>query len=389
MRRVVVKRTKRLLAGHPWVFSNELAEGPGGFEPGEVAELYDPKGNFLAIAYVNPHSLISARVLSREKEEIGADFLKSRVGGAMELRARLKIPDPSAFRVVNSEGDFLPGLVVDKYDDVLAVQLLTAGMERLKEEIISVLEGLYKNPRAIVIRNDSRIRELEGLPLYKEIARGTVEPLPVIEEGGVRFEVDPLEGQKTGFFLDQRENRMEMKQYLEGRGLDLFSYSGGWGVHIASGGKAEVSLVDDSGPALAQARRNAQLNGADARMEFVKADVFEFLKGKAALKEKYGFIVLDPPAFVKSAKKIKEALKAYRLLNRLALELLAPEGMLVTSSCSYHVSREDFLEMLRAAGREAGRGLRLLAFRGQSTDHPVLLAAPETEYLKCALLQAG
>jgi 23S rRNA (cytosine1962-C5)-methyltransferase len=386
MRRVVLRKTRRLLAGHPWVFSNELAESPAGFVPGEVAELYDSKGDFLAVAYLNPHSLISARVLSREKEEIGPAFLKGRIEGAAKLRGRLNIPGPSAFRLVNSEGDFLPGLVIDKYADVFAVQLLTAGMEALKEEIIDVVEGLFA-PRAIVMRNDSRVRELEGLALYKEVARGTIEPLPSIEEDGVRFEVNPLEGQKTGFFLDQGENRVEMKKYLAGRGLDLFCYSGGWGTHIASGGKAEVSLVDDSGPALAQARRNAQLNGLEGRMEFVKADVFEFLKEKAARKGKYDFIVLDPPAFVKSAKKIKEALKAYRLLNRLAMELMIPGGMLVTSSCSYHIGREDFLEVLRQAGRAAGKGPRLLAFRGQSKDHPVLLAAPETEYLKCALLQ--
>ena len=239
----------------------------------------------------------------------------------------------------------------------------------------------------IIVRNDSRSRVLEGLPLYREIAKGLPLPLPVIGEDGVLFEVDAYEGQKTGFFLDQRENRSAFADLVkEGRGLDLFCYTGGWSLRLAAAG-AIVTGVDESERAVGLAKRNSELNGLGERVSFVKEDVFSFLKRES---EKgaglYDFIVLDPPAFVKSSSKVKEAVKAYRRLNELCMRLLRPGGLLATSSCSYHLGREMFLDMLRDAGRNTGRSLRLLALRSQGPDHPVLLSMPETEYLKCAFL---
>ncbi len=398
MEHIRIGKTKRLFAGHQWVFSNELAQSPAGFTPGQLVELHDNRDNFLGVGYVNPHSLISVRVLTREREEIDAAFLRERMLEAARFRESFFVKGANAFRLIYSESDRLPGLIVDKYNDVLSVQILTAGMEALKETVLESLDGLF-SPRAIVFRNDSRMRTLEGLPLYKEVAKGALDPLPVIEEEGVMFEVDPLEGQKTGFFLDQRENRAALKKIIrEGSGLDLFSYAGGWGVHLAHSGAHEVTCVDESEKALAMAKRNAELNGLAGKMEFLKADVFDFLKERARADgekkdkdRKYDFVVLDPPAFVKSGKKLKEAVKAYTTLNGLCMRLLKPGGVLATSSCSWHLGQAEFMEMLRdAAHRHAeGRKINLLELRFQGRDHPALLSMPETGYLKCAFLVAG
>lgn len=396
MERIRVAKTKRLLAGHQWVFSNELAQSPAGFAPGQLVELYDARDNFLGVGYVNPQSLISVRVLTRQREEIDAEFFRKRMLAAARFRERFFVRGASAFRLIYSESDRLPGLIVDKYGDVLAVQMLTAGMEAMKEAVLGCMDSLF-SPRAIVLRNDSRMRTLEGMPLYKEVVKGQLAPLPVIEEEGVFFEVDPLEGQKTGFFLDQRENRAALGRLVQGgSGLDLFSYAGGWGVHLARAGAEEVTCVDESEKALGMARRNAELNGLSGKMAFARADVFDFLKEMLRdvgddKNKKYDFIVLDPPAFVKSGKKLKEAVKAYTALNGMCMRLLRPGGLLATSSCSWHLGQQEFLDMLReAAQRQAeGRKISLLELRFQGRDHPVLLSMPETGYLKCAFLVAG
>ncbi len=395
MDRIRIAKTKRLLSGHQWVFSNELAQSPSGFAPGQLAELFDARDNFLGVGYVNPHSLISVRVLTRQREEINAEFFRKRILSAYRFRERFFVRGAGAFRLVYSESDYMPGLIVDKYGDVLAVQMLTAGMEAMKQMVLDSLDSIF-SPRAIVLRNDSRMRTLEGIPLYKEVAKGQLAPLPVIEEEGVRFEVDPLEGQKTGFFLDQRENRVALGKLVQGgSGLDLFSYAGGWGMHLAHAGAEEVTCVDESEKALGMARRNAELNGLTGKMAFLKADVFDFLKERLKTdgenqnkNKKYDFMVLDPPAFVKSGKKLKEAVKAYTALNGMCMRLLRPGGLLATSSCSWHLGQQEFLDMLRdAAQKQAeGRKINLLELRFQGRDHPALLSMPETGYLKCAFL---
>jgi len=381
---VRLNRTSRILAGHLWVFSNELATSPKNFEPGSLVELIDRKEQFLGIGYINPHSLIAIRILTRDKEEITPEFFSKRILRAVEYR-RGFLSDRDSFRVVFSEGDFLPGLIVDKYGDCLVAQFLTAGIEKWREAILDILEKIF-SPSVVVLRNDSATRLLEGLPQEKSVVRGTLKALPIIREASLRFEVDPLSGQKTGFFLDQRENREAFKVLVRGgKGLDLFCYSGAWSIYLADKG-AEITGVDESEYAVNQSRRNAAINGLAGKCTFKAAEVFAFVKEEVSCGNLYDFIVLDPPAFVKSRTKVREAMKAYRMVNAYAMRLLNKGGFLATSSCSYHVDKASFVDMLRTAARDVGRQARIIEMRSQGKDHPVLLSMQETEYLKCAFL---
>lgn len=383
--KVTLKRSRRIRAGHLWVFSNEVVEDLKSFEPGSIVEVLDKTGEYLGAGYVNPKSLIAVRLLTRKREAIDGAFFRRRIREALDYRKRYAYPGDS-FRAVFSEGDFLPGLIVDKYEDCLVVQFLTLGMDRMKEV---VLEALYEimSPKVVVLRNDGRSRLLEGLTREKGVIKGSLGELPVIREGDVSFRVDPMSGQKTGFFLDQRENRIALRGLLEsGKGLDLFCYSGAWGLQAARKG-CEVTFVDDSVEALETAEFNAGLNGLEDKCSYVKEDVFGFLRRQAASVMSYDFVVLDPPAFVKSGQKIKEGLRGYREINALAMSVVKKGGLLATSSCSYHVDKTMFSDMLRDAGRDADRDIRLLECRSQGKDHPVLLSVPETEYLKCYFLE--
>ncbi len=385
METAVIARPSRLLSGHLWVFSNELAESPKRHEPGSTIELRDRSGKFLGIGYVNPHSLISIRVLTRKKEEIDEGFFRKRIMDAIAYRKRF-LPDAGSFRVIYSESDLMPGLIVDKYDDCLSIQFLTLGMEKWTECILKILDEAF-SPRAIVLRNDSSVRTLEGLPLEKKVVKGSLERLPVITDKTTLLEIDPFSGQKTGFFLDQAENRNAFSALVSaGEGLDLFCYYGAWGLKMAENG-ATVTGVDSSEDALGLARKNAGLNNLAEKCTFIKADVFEFVKDALSKGRFYDSIVLDPPAFVKSKTKIKEALRGYRELNAGCMSLLKGHGLLATSSCSHHIDRDTFVEMLRNSARDAGRRVRLLEMRSQSKDHPISLAVPETEYLKCLFLE--
>lgn len=385
MQIVHLKRTKRVRSGHLWVFSNELHENPKAYESGSLVEIRDMHEGLIGTGYINPHSLIAIRIIDNNKTNDINALIKYRISNALSYRRRY-CGNAEAFRVVFSEGDYLPGLILDIYGRCAVLQLLTSGMERLRDAVTNVIDELLC-PEVVVLRNDSRARTLEGLPLAKEVLKGSLDALPVIEEDEIRFEVNPLEGQKTGFFLDQRLNRIAVKQYINGgQGLDLFCYSGAWSMHCASRG-AKVTAVDASDRALAMARRNAEINGLQEKILFVREDVFSFLQESAVeSREKYDFIIFDPPAFVKSAQRLKEAEKAYRELNGLCMRLLKKGGILATSSCSYHLSRDLFIAMLNAAAKTEKRSLRLLEFRSQAPDHPVLLSMPETEYLKCAFL---
>ena len=385
MQKVHLTRTKRLHNGHLWVFSNELHESPKKYEPGSLVEVYDMHDAFIGMGYINPNSLIAVRLLARDKRDIDREFIRQRITAALALRKRL-IGEREACRIMYSEGDYLPGLIADRYGNCLVLQFLTYGMEAMKDMVIELFDEIMK-PEVIVLRNESRVRDLEGLPRYKEILKGSLENLPVIREDGLLFEIDPYEGQKTGFFLDQRENRVSLKRYIgTGKGLDLFSFNGAWSMHLASAG-ADITCVDSSDRAIAQARRNAELNGLSSRVDFAVEDVFAFLEKELRKGERiYDFIVLDPPAFVKSAGKLKEAAKAYREINEMSMRLIKHGGILASSSCSYHMSRELFVDTLNAAAKNTHRSLRLIELRSQAPDHPVLLAMPETEYLKCAFL---
>ncbi len=382
--KIHLKRTKRVLGGHLWVFSNELLESAADYVPGSIVELYDRRETFLGMGYINPKSLIAVRLLTREKRAIDDRFLRERITKALDMRKRF-FGDAEALRLIYSEGDYLPGLIADRYGGCLVLQFLTLGMDTLGSAVIDILDGELR-PEKIILRNDSRVRSLEGLPLRKEIIKGAGEAPVVIREGEILLEVDPYGGQKTGFFLDQKANRSELGELVrEGRGLDLFCYSGAWSMRLALSG-AEVTGVDDSAGAVALARRNAEMNGVGSRTDFVKDDVFSFLDSVLARDSRYDFIVADPPAFVKSGSRMKEALRAYRELNEKCLRLIRPGGVLATSSCSYHLEREMFLDVLRTAAKHASRSLRMISLRSQDMDHPVLLSMPETGYLKCAFL---
>ncbi|MFZ3122121.1 MAG: class I SAM-dependent rRNA methyltransferase [Thermodesulfovibrionales bacterium] len=385
MQKIHLKRTKRINDGHLWVFSNELYENPKKYASGSIVELYDMKDAFIGIGYINPQSLISVRILTRDKEPVDKEFFSKRIKDALMLREKL-LGARDAMRLIYSEGDFLPGLIADKYKNCLVLQFLTAGIEAMKETIINLFDEMLV-PEVIILRNDGRSRILEGLALHKEIVKGNLDTLPVINEDGILFEINPYEGQKTGFFLDQRENRIALKNLIKGgKGLDLFCYTGAWSIHLASAG-AEVTGIDESEKAVAQAKKNAEINNLQDKAKFIKDDVFAFLKSESQKNEQgYDFIVLDPPAFVKSSSRIKEALKAYRGLNSICMRLMKKGGILATSSCSYHISREMFIDMLKVSARDSGRRIRLLSLSSQSPDHPILLSMPETEYLKCAFL---
>jgi len=385
MQKVHLKRTKRLHHGHLWVFSNELYESLKKYAPGSLVDVRDIRDVFIGIGYINPNSLISVRLLTKKNERIDRNFLTRRITEAASLRQRL-LGDRDAYRIIYSEGDYLPGLIADRYGHCVVLQFLTFGMEAMKDLVIEVIDELL-NPGVIIIRNDSRVRHLEGLPLYKEVIKGKLEKLPVINEEGVMFEIDPYEGQKTGFFLDQRDNRISLRKYLkQGKGLDLFSYIGAWSLHLAFSG-AEITCIDSSEKAIAWTKRNLDLNNLHHRVSCICEDVFSFLEMELQSGNKaYDFIILDPPAFVKTSARLKEAVKAYRELNAMSMRLLRAGGIMATSSCSYHLNRALFVEMLHDASRTAKRDIRLLELRSQATDHPILLSMPETEYLKCAFL---
>jgi 23S rRNA (cytosine1962-C5)-methyltransferase len=376
------KEDRRILRGHPWVFSNELERSAEAFSPGDIVEVLDNAGRFVARGYINPRSLIAVRVLTRKQEDLDPAFFRRRISAARSLRSMLQFGE--SFRAVFSEGDGLPGLIVDKYGDTLVVQSSTAGIDRLLDVIVAALQEEY-SPSTILLRNDTATRELEGLALEKKVVLGELSGPVTIEENGVTYQVDVLDGQKTGFFFDQRENRQALKHIVAGkRTLDCFCYVGAWSLNAVRFGAVEVTGIDASQKAVEQAAANAARNGLAAR--FKTADVFEELRRLEKERERFGCIILDPPAFVKSRAKVREGLKGYKEINLRAMRLLEPGGVLVTCSCSHHIDQDLFTEMLIDAAHSAGRQARLLEMRFQSRDHPMLLAAPETQYLKCAIL---
>jgi 23S rRNA (cytosine1962-C5)-methyltransferase len=375
---------RRLRTGHLWVFSNEVdvARSPlPAFEPGQPVEIRDSADRPVGSGYVNPRSLIAARLVSRDAtQSLDAGLLERRLRAALRLRERL-FPQPF-YRLVYGESDGLPGLVVDRFGEVLVAQLTTAGMERVRDEVVAALQRLLA-PSGILLRNDTPGRSLEGLESYVETAAGDVPERIEIEENGTRFSVPLLTGQKTGWFYDHRLNRLRMQRYVrELRVLDVFSYGGGWGVQAAVAGAAQVLCVDASAPALEDVQRNAARNGVAERVATLHADAFDALRQLREAGEHFDVIVLDPPAFIKRKKDAKPGEQAYRRLNQLAIQLLAPDGILISASCSYHLPREALRDALLRASRAAGRELQLLEQGHQAPDHPVHPAIPETEYLK-------
>ncbi len=372
---------RRLQQGHLWIFSNEVEVSRTPltqFTPGEPVVIEDYQQKPLGIGYVNPNSLIAVRFLTQDIQTIiDHRFLATRFKAAFSLREKL-FTKPY-YRLIYGESDFLPGLIVDRFGDHLVVQTNTAGMERLKDAIIQALEDIL-HPLSIVFKNHSRLRLLEGLTQYTEVVKGNVNDWIEIEENGSRFWVDILHGQKTGWFYDQRQNRAMLMPWVKNRRvLDLFCYSGAWGILAADQGAHSVELVDSSEAALQLATENARLNGVSHKIRTVREDIFEFLKNSS---EKYDMIILDPPALIKRKKEIPQGIEAYRRLNRLALQRLAPQGLLISASCSYHLNWEQLHQLLGNIGREQQRSLVFCAQGRQAIDHPIHPAIMETEYLK-------
>jgi 23S rRNA (cytosine1962-C5)-methyltransferase len=384
---IVLRRheERRLQRGHLWVYSNEVDTQTTplkGFAPGDPVTVLAQGGQPLGSGYVNPHSLICARLVSYQRDVVlDRRLLTARLEAALALREALY--DRPCYRLIHGEGDGLPGLVVDRYDDVLVVQIGTAGMERLRAELIPALVELLA-PRAILLRNDSPLRTLEGLDSAVETVHGTLPERLAIDEGGLRFEVAASGGQKTGWFFDQRPNRDRLLRYAPGkRVLDLFSYVGAWGLRAAAAGASAVLCVDSSAPALAQLAANATANGLDDRVATRRGDVFEVLRALREAGEKFEVVVVDPPALIKRGKDHKAGLEAYRRLNRLALQVLAPGGVILTSSCSFHLARDELRGALERAARQVDVELQILEQGHQGPDHPVHPAIVETDYLKC------
>ncbi|MHB8173953.1 MAG: class I SAM-dependent rRNA methyltransferase [Nitrospirota bacterium] len=396
------KEDRRIRRGHPWAFSNEFEEIPKGLVPGEMVRVVDYAGRIVGTGYVNPHTLIAVRFLTRGEEPFTVSLIKKRIEDAKALRERFypaRSRPTGSWRAVYSESDLLPGLIVDKYGDWLSVQVLTQGMEGLLPEVLDALREVY-NPAGIVLRNDAKLRALEGLPLEKKIAYGEYGGRTEIEFNGLKMRVDLIEGQKTGFFLDQVDNYSLLEKISGGADvLDLFCHTGAWGISALMSGAKGAAFVDSSATALAMARENAELNGLSGKAEFIREDALTALKRFSDEGKKFDVVIADPPAFIKSRLKIAEGMRGYRDLNSKCMRLVRQGGFFISCSCSHHLSRENFLEMLRAAassvgqpeaGRhEAGRPARIIETRSQSRDHPILLAAPEAEYLKCALMQVG
>ncbi len=377
---------RRLKNVYLWVFNNQVAAVEDLTENGDIVEVFSSKNRPVGVGYYNRHSLISVRMLSFGPQEIPPDFFRDRITRALERRTTL-LPDCTACRLVYSEADLLPGLIVDRYDRFLSVQALTLGMDRLTERILpDLIETLQ--PSGIVLRNDSPFRAREGLDQYVRVAYGDVPDLVEIVENDARFCVDLRRGQKTGFFFDQRTNRHICRSLSRGRRvLDCFSYSGGFSINAALGGAVSVLAVDESADALALVADNAARNGLESIVDTRKADCFDLLRSLFTAGERFDLIVLDPPAFVKSKEKLAEAVRGYKEINLSAMKLLNPGGILITCSCSYQLSQVDFLNTITAAARDARRLCHVRSLSGQADDHPVLLTMPETQYLKCAVLE--
>lgn len=373
---------KRLLQGHQWIFSNEIAEERGGCEAGDVVELLRYDGTFLGIGFYHPHSLIAFRLLSRTPEEIGTAFFIQRIETAFRFRQQL-YPNSETYRLIHGESDFLPGLIIDRYNEYFSLQVFSAGMERSLPFICDALEELF-HPKAIIARNDVPLRNLEQLPLENKVLRGTPGET-IYTEADVRFVVDILRGQKTGLFLDQRENRLALRRYVEGKTvLDCFCNDGGFALHAAKAGAHAVTGIDISAGTVERAAINARVNNI-INLSFITADVFEYLKQQNEEKKIFDVIILDPPSFTKSKKTIPTALRGYRQLHTLALRLLKTNGILATASCSHHITMEAFFDAIQQAATKTQRSLQLIEYRGAAPDHPVLLAMPETQYLKFAI----
>ena len=378
-------KEKRVYSRHPWIFRSDIAKVDGEYTPGDIVSVFSSKGHFLAKAYYNPNSQIALRIMSLKDEPIDRELIFSRIRQAIDYRRQFA--DLRSCRLVFAESDRLPALIVDAFGDVLVLQCLALGMERFKKDVIDALVQEI-HPEGIWERNDVPVRKLEGLELKTGLLYGNVPDRVLMTENGVLFQVDVKEGQKTGFFLDQKENRASIAPFVAGRRvLDCFSHTGSFALHAGKYGASEVLGVDISGYACQCAEENARLNGLNDRVHFLEANAFDYLAQGSRNGEKWDVIILDPPAFTKTRSAVESARRGYKEINLRAMKMLVPGGYLVTCSCSQHVSPEMFKQIIQEASMDARVQLRQIEFRTQGKDHPILPSAPETQYLKCGIYQ--
>ena len=378
-------REKRVYSRHPWIFKSDIEDVVGNPEPGSVLNVKTCKGRFLAKAFYNPLSQIALRVLSYHDEEIGREFIFQRIHEAIEYRR--SFADMHSCRLVFAESDRLPALIVDAFGSILVVQCLALGMERFKKDIIEALVNEI-HPQGIWERNDVPVRKLEGLDMTTGLLYGEVPDFVEIQENNIRFLVDVKHGQKTGYFLDQKENRAAIAPFVRDKKvLDCFTHTGSFALHAGHYGAENVCGVDISAYACKFAAENAELNKLSDRVRFVEANAFDLLAEKSRSGEKYDVIILDPPAFTKTRSMVENAIRGYKEINLRAMKMISPGGYLITCSCSQHVLPDAFRQMVLNASADARVSLRQVEFRTQGKDHPILPAAPETEYLKCGIYQ--
>jgi len=379
---------RRLLKGHQWIFSNELTSIPKDIPSGEIVKLVSHDNRFVGVGFYNPHSLIAFRLLSRNDEAINDEFFKKRLKTALDFR-QLRYPSniTNAFRLIHSESDFMPGLVIDKFNDIISIQTFSMGMELWLEVLGELLKEQF-NPRMIVLRNESQLRIQEGLGTYKKIVLGELEsPKTLIHSYNISYEIDAVEGQKTGFFLDQRENRKRIEPYSKNANvLDVFSNDGGFALHALHADAKNVTIMDSSETAIERSINNFKLNNL-SNYDSIQDDAFDALKKLIQQDKNYDLIVLDPPSLTKSKKALPNAIRAYKKLNKMCLQLLKNGGILATASCSHHVFEDKFFEIINQSAQELRVKLRLLEKGFQAPDHPVLTMMPETQYLKFAIFQ--
>ncbi len=380
--KVTSRGIERLRAGHVWIYRSDVVAA-GGTAPGTMVCIRDAKGRCHGQALYSNQSQIALRLLSRNCRPMDKAFFAERIRAAETYR-RLVVQDSSAYRLIASEGDFLPSLIIDRYDDCFSIQTLSQGMETLKPVFVEILQEQF-SPRVIVERNDVAVRSLEGLAEQKGVLAGELPSEVVVSMNGMKFAFDLMGGQKTGGFLDQRENHAAARLYAHGRALDAFAYTGGFAVTIAP--RCEWVLgVEISETALELARRNQALNGL-SNIEWRAANCFDFLKAADQARERFDTVILDPPPFARAKSNVDSALRGYKELNLRALKLLNAGGCLVTCSCSFHVTESDFLSVLADASLDAHRQVTIVERRTQARDHPILLTVPETHYLKCLILR--
>jgi len=372
--------------GNPWIHRRELTGPIDHIKPGSLVEVFTSTGDFVGRGYINPNSAIAVRLFSRNPdEEIEKDFFRKRIEQANQLRMCI-YPQLSSYRVVYGESDGLPGLIIDRYGDVLVLSFTALGMERWRTAIIEGVLEIFA-PRAIVLRNDTRLRLKEGLPLEKEVIAGELHEDIVIQEHGLSYFVDVMEGRKTGFFFDQRENRGMLARFIKGKTvLDCYTYTGAWALNAAKHGAAQVWAVDNDMEAIRLAERNASIN-AIHNCAFIAMDMDDYIEQATNMGRRFGCIIFDPPAFIKTRRNLAQGLEGYLRRNAEAMKLVERGGFFITSSCSSYLSWDGFLSMIRKASLRAGRPIRILSYGSQASDHPILPALKKTAYLKCLFLR--